>query len=154
MKKKIDMIHILPYILDEDFKVVTDTNFDENMIEYVYEIKPINLDYIIPLKLGVIRFEDDGQQYVYNADKPHEDSAYSDYIEEEVLRMCIYYQLTHPNYVDNKLDVILNSTKGGEEHIRSLIIQDQDRVINDLKEIFKSQKGRNDNVIEFKKKVV
>jgi hypothetical protein len=128
---------------------VIDTPFDEGFVKYVYEFDSgheINFDIATAVGLGVVKDKDTGELFIYNSDESDSKTNESD----ELLRLGIYYQLTHPSYDDKKLDGLLNKTKGGETYLRLLFVVEPDEYIQKLKEIFNSKKGNENNIVEFK----
>lgn len=119
--------------------------------QYVYFINNHEIDekLAVSLGLGVIQNMKNGEKYLY-----HAVSNSNDNMADEMLRLGIYYQIKFPNYNDKKLDQLLNRTSGGEEHIRLLMLSHDEKIINDLKNVFYSQKGFENNVVKFKKRDV
>lgn len=142
----------VPYTADglerQEYTVVMDTPFVEELIEHVYDFfnHDFDLSLATQLGLGVIQDTNTMKMYIYNA----ETAVGDDYSNDEAMRVGMYYQLTHPEYDDKNLDILLNSA-GGEEYLKLLMLNPSDDIINKLKVIFDSRKGRGDNVIPFKK---
>jgi hypothetical protein len=122
-----------------------ETSFEPSVIQYIYYIDnhEIDVELAIQLGLGVFEHLSTGKRYLYNAD----DEADEDTEEYELLRMGMYYQIVFPDYVDRKLDFLFINEPTGE-YLKILAYSSEP--IKKLKEIFKSQKGKRNNVIQFK----
>lgn len=125
------------------------TPFEKDAIGHLYYIDNHEIDVPLAIQLGLGVVEDvvTKMRFIYNAD----DEKIDDTVAHELLRLGMYYQIKFPEYHDRKLDSIMNGSPDGEEYLRILI--DSDSPIRTLKEIFKSQKGKGNNVVEFKKRV-
>lgn len=151
MTEEFDM---LPYKEGMDMTnimFVKETPFEEDLVKYVYDIEnhKIDIDLAVTVGLGVIRDVASGEEYLYNTGSK---GITEDFEADELLRMGIYYQITHPEYIDKKLDILLNATDGGEAYIRMLFTVHDNGPIEKLREIFNAQKGKENNVVKFKKK--
>jgi hypothetical protein len=140
----------VPYEKGKGMEDGMETPFNKKVAKHVYHIEDHDIDVglAITIGLGVIEDVASGERYLYNAEIDTHDNIE----EDEIVRMGIYYQLIHPEYEDKKLDIILNRTAGGENYIRSLFNVYDFTVIDRLKEIFESHKGKGDNVRQFKKR--
>lgn len=142
MAKRKEDLHLMDLEgtrLDIDYFVVTDTDFDEQIVRYGYLIDnhEYDLDLAVTLGLGVIESHDGDMSLLYNADgnrgKLREQS--------EMLRIATYYQITHPKYDDKELENLVMKTKGGKEYLKLLQTNDSDMPYEKLKSIFDSKKG-------------
>jgi len=132
--------------LGVDFITVTDTFFDERIIRFAYlmENHEYDLDLAVTLGLGIIKSDDGQMTLLYNAD----DYIGSDRMIGEVLRVGVYYQITHPDYDDKDLEKTVIKTKGGKEFLKMIQTNDSDEPYERLKSVFDSKKG---NVVKFPK---
>lgn len=163
MKKNVTRIEVEEKLLREHFTVVSkalytdggilyhsdgiETPITYEEISHVYSIDdmPIDLNLAIQCGLGVVEYGD--KQYLYNsAINEGEDNEST-----ELLRVGIYYQLTHPEYQDAVLDQTINATENSAKYIGLLL--NEPLLILELQRIFSKQKGKVNNVIEFKKRV-
>lgn len=103
------------------------------------------------LGLGVIEMND-GKRYLYDA-MIQEDDEIDKLKIDEGLKIGIYYQITNPDYHDVKLEILIN-TKGTIDYLSSIISDKKyvDEIVEKLKDIFKGQKGKENNVVQFNKK--
>jgi hypothetical protein len=128
--------------IGKDFVVVSNTQFKD--IDYVYETvdHKVDTNLAVAVGLGTIMKNGTNEVFIYH---PVGDEKL------ETLRLGIYRQLVDHDYVDRKLDDILNSN-GGEFIIRNIVRADG--VIDMLREVFSKQKGKPNNVMNFPKKDV
>lgn len=158
-KKQKDMEILLfneGLIKDVHFKIISmvdgkETFFDNRYVKYVYDVrKEVNMDLALKLGLGVMKLID-GKIVLYNS-LIKENRTVLDNETEEMVRVGIYYQLENPEYVDRPLERLLN-VKGMVNTILYSVMKEPDKsLIDRLFEIFESQKGRKNNVIQFIKK--
>ena len=121
---------------DVDFEIVTGTPFSNELEnhEIDYELAQI-------LGLGIVKnLYLDNDYYVYNASADNLDSNFG--FMNEVVRIGVYYQITHPEYDDRELEQTIFGTKGGTEYLRLLQTVNTDSVLNRLKKVFDSKKGK------------
>lgn len=153
MKKDIERVILDGVELGVDFKLLTNTPFDIDKVKYAYSFSgAIDLELIEQIGLGVIESTDDGEIFLYNAmydkDSPDDKESY------EMLRMGVYYQITHPDYVDTKLDILVNKTTNSGEFFKYIFAEETTEPIEIVKEIIREQKGKPNNVVPFFKKNV
>ena len=126
------------------------TFFQAELIEYVYDVGPnIDMKWAVTLGLGVIQSLNDGSLCLYNADTADYDMR----LQDEMLKLGMYYQITNPDYDDRQLDGILQ-TKGGINYLRTLLFchsTDYDP-IEALIDIFSTKKGKENNVVSIESK--
>ncbi len=149
MKKKQDLflVDAEDLILGVDFEVVTDTPFNTEQVSHFYEFENHEIDYelAVILGLGVVKnlhFEDD--YYIYNASN---DQADNFGFMNEVTRIDVYYQITHPEYDHKELEEFIIGTERGRRYLRKLLKVDTDEPYVRLKEVFDRKKGR---IVQFR----
>lgn len=147
-KDNLFLVNAEDLILGVDFEVVTDTPFDADRVRYFFRLDNHDIDYelAITLGLGVVKnlfFEDDF--YIYNASNDHADHFG---LMNVVMRMDVYYQITHPEYDNKKLEEFIIGTERGKKFLEKLQTVDTDVPYKRLKQVFDSKKG---NVIQFKR---
>lgn len=175
MDKNINRITLDEAVKDEDFKVISnvvqindgsyqvykegmdlsnaiaggETPFP-NGIDHVWEITDgeIDVELAVKLALGVIEDLDTGKRFLYHADGVGENRK-----KKEYLRLGIYYQLTHPEYDDRKLDVLIQQV-GGKDFLKQLLLVNDDSIFTRLHEISNKFKGTGGNIAEFRRKDV
>lgn len=148
MNKNMELVDLDGAEQGKDFTVETKTPFNENKVTHVYSTSIVDKELAEVLGLGVIEATEDSEAFLYNAMYERDRDMAEDY---GILRLGIYYQIVHPEYVDTKLDIIVNQTPNSEAYLRSIFAVDTDEPIQRLKKIFESQKGKADNVVQFKK---
>lgn len=132
--------------------VIVETCFQKELIQYVYDIgQDVDFPLAVTLGLGVIQSLHDGSLAIYHADT----TDYPLRMTDEMLRLGMYYQITHPEYDDRHLDYLLQ-TKGGKYYLRRLFFCERYKQdpLEELKKIFANKKGNANNVVSIKSKYV
>jgi hypothetical protein len=148
-KKDLIFINAEGVIEGVDFKVVTDTPFNPELVTHFYEFVNHEIDYELALILGLGVIKNlhlDNDFYIYNASN---DQADNFGFMNEVTRISVYYQITHPEYDEKELEEFIIGTERGRKFLKKLQTVDTDIPYLRLKEIFDSNKG---NIIKFPSK--
>jgi hypothetical protein len=172
VKKNVERIKMDGAVLNEDFVVVSkvamtddfsfytyeegmdlskvvsvsETLYPEELVEFVYDVGPnVDIRLAVTLGLGVVKSLSDGKVLLYHADNVDDE----DRMQNEMLRLGMYYQIMNPDYDDRRLNYVFE-TNGGEFYLRMLLFCDTDEPIQRLREIFTAKKGRGNNIVQFK----
>lgn len=172
MKKSIERIKMDDAVLNKDFVVVSkvvmthdfsfypyeqgvnipnvvsvgETMYSEDLVEYVYDVGPsVDINLAVTLGLGVVKSLSDGSLHLYHADNVHDE----DRLQNEMLRIGMYYQIMNPEYDDRRLNYLFNA-KGGEVYLRMLVFCDTEEPIEKLRDIFTAKKGKQNNIIDLR----
>jgi hypothetical protein len=170
MKRKVECIDISEAVLNEDFIIVskvamteeydflpyeegmdlsnvvkiTYTLFEEGLIQHVYNVgQHVDITLAVTLGLGVVKSLVNGELYVYQMDTSSENR-----LDEEIVRIAMYYQIMNPDEDVKELDTILQ-TSDGAFYLFLLQFVDSEYPVNRLKEIFAAKKGKGNNVVKF-----
>ncbi|MBU9711652.1 hypothetical protein [Evansella tamaricis] len=132
----------------QQFKSIMKTMFDEDAVKYCYYLEnhKINFELATNLGLGVLKSKDTEELFLYHSDVSSDEEVAA---EDEFLRICIYYQLTHPDFEDVELEKFYQ-TEYGENYIGMLCMGKATEIVESLGAIFKAQKA-GDKVVWFKK---
>lgn len=139
----VDATELVPSL---DFIVITDTKFNAELVDHFYKFENHEIDYelVVMLGLGVVKnLHMDNDYYIYNCSNDQPDNFG---FMNEVTRIGVYYQITHPYYDDTELEKLIIDNKVGREFLKKLQCVDSDLPYNRLKQIIDSKKG---NVIQF-----
>ncbi|CQR46289.1 hypothetical protein BN1058_00542 [Paraliobacillus sp. PM-2] len=140
-KNDLYLIEAKDLICGVDFEVVTNTPYNGDVTVHFYEFEnhEIDTDLATMLGLGVVKnlhIVDD--YYIYNASNDHADNFG---FMNEVTRIAIYYQITHPHYDDKELEEFIINTERGRKYLKKLQTVDSDMPFQKLKEIYDRKKG-------------
>lgn len=121
-------------IIDEDIEVVTDTPFAG--VERLYGVDNHSIDYrlIKIFGLGVVKNKHFEAWYIYD--------AADDNFLNEIIKLRIYYQLSHPEFDDKELDRWIFGDVAGVNYVLRIAGAHGGWVISQLKGIFSEKKGK------------
>ncbi|PAV27977.1 hypothetical protein CIL05_19115 [Virgibacillus profundi] len=125
-----------------DYEVITETGYIDHKVERLYGVDNHSIDYdlIKILGLGVVKNNHLQDYYIFN--------AASDNIMNEMIRIDVYYQITHPEFDDKPLDRWVFGSPAGVDYLLSLLGSQGAWVISRLKGIFNDKK--NGQVLAFR----
>lgn len=146
-KNNLFLIDASTLLLGIDFEVITDTIFKKELIEHFYKFEDHEIEYelVTILGLGVVKnLNLDNDYYIYNAS---DDSLDNFRLMNEVTRLEVYYQITHPDYDNKQLEKFILGTERGKKFLMKLQTVDSELPYNELKRVFENKKG---NIFQFR----